>query len=144
MNPVRDFRNAVAARLAEQVAALDLEDIVVERSNSLTEQLAENVQKASEGLVVTIGPGSGRNIDPRGGGLNMETDYEVTLWVMPIYFEGSFPEDNIFIPMMQALHNHPVLESQICFHECQVTGFRDRPDPDYLAMTFTLRRQLQF
>ena len=144
MNAVRDFRVAVAARLVAQVAALDVEDVIVERNGSLTEQLAETVAKASAGIAVTIGPGAGRNIDPEGGALNMEVVYEITLWVLPIYYDGTFPEDALFIPMMQALHGESIhaADDKWLPYEAQVMSFRDVPDQDYLAMSFQLRRRL--
>jgi hypothetical protein len=141
---MRDFRNAVAALLVSEVPGLDADDVIVERSNSLSEQIATTVSQASNGIAVTIGPGTGRNVDPQGGDLNMDVSYEITLWVKPIYFEGTFPEDDLFIPMMRALHGNQVIQTGWCHHECRVESFRDRPDPDYLAMTFTLTRRLNF
>ena len=133
---IRDFRMAMRARLAEEVEAIELEDIVVERKHSLNEQLDETVAKATNGLVVTVGPGKGTNLSPETG-LDLSRVYTVTLWVLPIYRHGEFPEDDIFLPMMKAL----TLWGDTCRFRTEILGDDDVPDPQYLAQSFQVRKR---
>lgn len=146
MSKSREFRQALKDHLVAEVADLSADDVIILRNKSLTEELELVTAQATNGIAVTIGAGRGRNNDRESPSLSMVASYDVTLWVTPIYWNGEFPEIDLFEPMMIACHGRKVAiaNEHFCQYEMKVEDFEDQPDPEYLAMKFTVSRLLQF
>ncbi len=147
---IRDFRDAVAARLLDQVEGIIPDEVIVSREGDLYTKIDQAVAKAGRGLAVTVGPGTGSNESSENKDLIFRVNYEVTIWHFPLYqYDEETGEDLGDAVINEEGLRDAIIKSlwgkwdpkSVSSERIKVTGFRPGTDPKANVIIITIQRQ---
>lgn len=144
MSVLYDYREALKAHIVAGGLGLSADDIIIKRQADIFSEIDQTMSMASNGVVLVISAGKGRNPKPDSSELSFNVTFRLTLYVQPVLQPNNKPEEDIFEPMALHVHGFTTPAYQHAWYKTQCVDWEDVPDTEYLARELTIQRLTNF